>query len=158
MVFRALLLAVFVGLGGCGAVPPAVSVASLAADAFSYAVSGKSVSDHGLSMAVKEDCAVLNFIQGQALCAPGPHPKIEMVTPRDTESERMLLASVSGKNHSHPPDREGLRWAPTGTEGLTVEYLVTGILDGPRAVLTLEPLTSGPVDIVAAGDAGEPSV
>jgi len=43
-------------------VPPAVSIASFAVDAFSYVVSGKSVSDHGLSMVMQEDCSVLKLV------------------------------------------------------------------------------------------------
>ncbi len=161
MVLRVLVLVICVELTGCGLVPPAVSIATFAADAFSYTVSGKSISDHGLSMAMREDCAVLNFIQGEAICAPGPHPKIEMVPPRDTESERTLLASASGHRDTPSPDREVLRWTPTETGGLSAEYLAAGVLEGSvfaSTALTLEPLTSGPVDVIAGGDNGTPPV
>lgn len=43
---------------GC-AVPPAVTIASFAADGVSYVATGKSVTDHGLSAATAEDCALL---------------------------------------------------------------------------------------------------
>jgi len=43
---------------GC-VLPPAVTVASLAADGVSYATTGKSVTDHGISAATGEDCALL---------------------------------------------------------------------------------------------------
>jgi hypothetical protein len=43
---------------GC-AVPPVVTVASFAADGVSYAATGKSVTDHGISAATAHDCALL---------------------------------------------------------------------------------------------------
>src|SRR5688572_17381789 len=109
-------------VSGCGLVPPAVSLASVAADAFSYAVSGKSVSDHGLSMVMKEDCAVLNFLQGAAVCEPGPHPQIEMVTPRDSEMQRTLVASAGDPEdatHRKGPDL-------TAPGFLPVQFAVAG--------------------------------
>jgi hypothetical protein len=53
-------------LGGC--LPPAVAVASYAADGASYAVSDKSLSDHGMSAASGEDCASWHFFVGRAIC------------------------------------------------------------------------------------------
>ncbi|MGO8914705.1 MAG: SPOR domain-containing protein [Stellaceae bacterium] len=43
---------------GC-AVPPAVTIASFAADGVSYLTTGKSVTDHGISIATGHDCALL---------------------------------------------------------------------------------------------------
>jgi SPOR domain len=43
---------------GC-AVPPAVTIASFAADGVSYIATGKSVTDHGISAATGHDCALL---------------------------------------------------------------------------------------------------
>jgi hypothetical protein len=151
LIFRILVLLSFTALGGCGLVPPAISIASFAADALSYAVSGKSVSDHGLSMVMREDCAVFNFVQGEAICAPGPHPQIRMVTPRDPEIDRTLLASAEA-----PSDAVGAgpKWAPPAGAGLLpVQHAAAGpLLDEPLflpASLPLEPLASGPVGLVA---------
>ena len=53
---------------GC-ALPPAVTLASLAADGVSYATTGKSVSDHGISAATGNDCALMRPVfTGKALC------------------------------------------------------------------------------------------
>ncbi len=148
---RILLPLFCAALGGCGLVPPAVSIASFAADAFSYVVSGKSVSDHGLSLVMQEDCAVLNFVQGEAVCAPGPHPEVQMVKPRDPD-QRTLLASAAPEANSVEEDREEQHWAPPA-DALPVEYLAAGPLVGEPAIvpvaLTLEPLASGPIDVVA---------
>ncbi len=56
-------------VGAC-ALPPAVTVASLAADGVSYAMSGRTVSDHALSYAVQEDCAVYRVVKGESICHP----------------------------------------------------------------------------------------
>ncbi|HEV2550731.1 MAG TPA: SPOR domain-containing protein [Stellaceae bacterium] len=53
---------------GC-ALPPAVTLASLAADGVSYATTGKSVSDHGISAATGNDCALMRPVfTGKAMC------------------------------------------------------------------------------------------
>jgi hypothetical protein len=52
-----------VSLLGCG-IPPAVSVASLALDFASYGSTGKTVTDHGISMVLREDCALLRVLDG----------------------------------------------------------------------------------------------
>jgi SPOR domain len=53
---------------GC-ALPPAVTLASLAADGVSYATTGKSVSDHGISAATGNDCALMRPVfSGKAMC------------------------------------------------------------------------------------------
>ena len=169
MYFRIVLLLAAAALSGCGLVPPAVSLASVAVDAFSYAVSGKSVSDHGLSMVMKEDCAVLNFLQGEAVCAPGPHPQIQMVTPRDFEMQRTLVAARAPAAMA-AADRNGSGW--TAPDHLPVEFAAAGPLleDAglPLAALEplasgpfdigLEPLASGPVDILASTPTDEPPV
>jgi len=49
--------------------PPAVSSASLAADGVSYVTTGKSVSDHGISVATGNDCALMRPVfTGKAMC------------------------------------------------------------------------------------------
>lgn len=51
-------------LAGC-ALPPALSIASLALDVGSYAATGKSASDHVLSGVVGEDCRMLGALEGE---------------------------------------------------------------------------------------------
>ncbi|HEX3498304.1 MAG TPA: SPOR domain-containing protein [Stellaceae bacterium] len=58
----------------CGCLPPAATVASYAADSASYAISDKSLSDHGLSLANGEDCASWHFFVGRAICEDPTHP------------------------------------------------------------------------------------
>lgn len=58
------VIAMALGVSGC-AVPAAVSIASVALDATSYVISGKTVADHGLSLALDEDCALLRVLEGE---------------------------------------------------------------------------------------------
>jgi len=57
-------------LGSGCALPPAVTVASFAADGVSYMVSGRTVSDHALSYAAQEDCAMHRVVKGEGICKP----------------------------------------------------------------------------------------
>ena len=41
-----------------------MTYASTAADIFSYLTTGKSVTDHGISMALEKDCALLRVLDG----------------------------------------------------------------------------------------------
>ncbi len=50
-------------LSGCG-LPPIVTFASYATDIFSYLSTSKSVTDHGVSFALKKDCALLRVLDG----------------------------------------------------------------------------------------------
>ncbi len=61
-------------LSGCG-LPPAVMIASYAADGVSYVATGKSVSDHGISEVTGRDCALWRVIKGQAVCKDEPTPR-----------------------------------------------------------------------------------
>jgi len=69
---RAALVTVVLGvLSGC-ALPPAFTVVSLVADVVSYASSGKSITDHGISIVLKKDCALLRGFQGDICIEPDP--------------------------------------------------------------------------------------
>ncbi len=53
---------------GCAPVPPAIMLASQAIDGISYLATGKSGSDHALSAALEEDCALFRVLMGDAVC------------------------------------------------------------------------------------------
>ena len=68
---------------GCAA-PAAVTVASVAADGASYAASGKSLSDHAMSVVSGEDCRALGALKSGVLCRPrvaAPEVQVENVPP-----------------------------------------------------------------------------
>jgi SPOR domain len=91
-------------LGGC-ALPPAVTLASLAADGVSYAASGKSVSDHGISAATGNDCALMRPVfTGKAMCqidtARGKNVPVETGHAVVARPDKPALAShAAAKNH-----------------------------------------------------------
>ena len=91
----AILLVPFL-LAGC-AVPPALTLASFAADGISYLATGKSTTDHALSAIASEDCALVRAVKEKPICVP----------------ERQVLISMSKPKPS--PD------APTGPEDFALQ-------------------------------------
>ena len=68
--------ALAVSLSACG-LPLPVQVASLVANGFSYLTTEKTVSDHGISVVVGEDCRMLRALAGGDYCqatAPSTAP------------------------------------------------------------------------------------
>jgi sporulation related protein len=61
------LIPVLASVCGC-AIPPALTIASFAVNAVSYAATGKSVTDHGLSAVVGEDCALWRAVADRKIC------------------------------------------------------------------------------------------
>jgi len=55
-------------LAGC-TLPPALVIASYALDVGSYIATGKTTTDHGISLIAQRDCAVMRIFEG-SLCAP----------------------------------------------------------------------------------------
>ena len=51
-------------LSGC-ALPPIVTVASIAVDVASYGATGKTASDHGLSFVMQQDCVMLRVFENE---------------------------------------------------------------------------------------------
>jgi hypothetical protein len=56
-------------LSGC-ALPPIITIASLAANGVSYATTGKGTADHAISAVAGEDCALLRAARDKAICDP----------------------------------------------------------------------------------------
>jgi len=57
------LAAAAISLSGCG-LPPIVTYVSTAADILSYLTTKKTVTDHGISMVLQKDCALLRVLDG----------------------------------------------------------------------------------------------
>jgi hypothetical protein len=87
MLRRWMPLAVFIPLSGC-VLPPALAVASYAADGVLLLASGKTSTDHLLSMAEKRDCAVWRVVKSQPVCqdfADGRDPYQEWRDPGEVQ-------------------------------------------------------------------------
>ncbi len=78
---RRLLIIVCPLLVGACALPLPLQIAFWATDGISYLMTSKSVSDHGLSAAVGQDCAVHRAITEGAICR------------EDTDSEAVVASS-----------------------------------------------------------------
>ena len=75
-------------LGGC-IMPVAVQIASIFADAVSLMTTDKTLSDHGLSAATNQDCAVWRIFDGEEVCRdyePGDGPV--MVADANSDAEQ----------------------------------------------------------------------
>ena len=95
-------------LAGCG-LPPALVVASYAADGISYLASGKSLTDHAMSVLVQRDCALHRVVTEADLCRDNAVDSsdtvaVAAVLPPDDEgvNDRLDIA----------PMRIGPRWGP----------------------------------------------
>jgi hypothetical protein len=89
-------------VSGC-ALPVGVVIASYAADGVSYVATGKSVTDHGLSMAAGHDCALLRPIFRQkSICDTG-------------ETERGKSVRVENGKNSVPRPSSALATAAPAT-------------------------------------------
>ncbi len=69
--YRILFVLAPILLGGC-AIPPAITIASYVLDGVSYAATGKSVSDHGISALAGRDCATFRILKGENPCRSEP--------------------------------------------------------------------------------------
>ncbi len=64
------LVAAALAVSGCALLPASVQVAWLALDGVSFVVSKKSVTDHGISMVVQQDCALWRGVTEGRICYP----------------------------------------------------------------------------------------
>lgn len=76
----ATLLALPIPLASC-VLPPAVTVASFAADGISLVATGKTVSDHALSTAANEDCRMWRLLTGGPVCRTAPPAPVATAAP-----------------------------------------------------------------------------
>ena len=88
------LAALAVVLSGCG-LPTAVTVASLMTTVVSYASTGKGLADHGISIVLKKDCALLRGFKGD-ICLE-PDPAGEFAESLDFATEPAMVSRPAGR-------------------------------------------------------------
>ncbi len=96
---RLVLLALGLPLLAGGCAGAAVTAASYGADGASYAETGKSTSDHFVSMVSKKDCALLRVFRNQHMCRERPDGKDPYQVNYDS-AERM--PSEGGVSYAPP--------------------------------------------------------
>jgi len=80
-----ILAAAAISLSGCG-LPPIVTYTSYAADVFSYLATKKSVTDHGISMVLQKDCALLRVLDGPICTEEAEEEIVARRSARDSEA------------------------------------------------------------------------
>jgi hypothetical protein len=111
------VLALAFALPGC--FPPAVTIASLAADGASYATSGRTVSDHGLSVATARDCKVLmHAIEGKPVCVDRPVEASVAVEDRRRPQYFVVVGSYAERANA---DHAAQRYAAYSAEVVRAE-------------------------------------
>ncbi len=99
-------VAAALGLAGCG-VPLVITAGSLAGDGISYAASGKSLTDHYISHAMEEDCALHRVFDAEREICIEP---AAVVAPEDGEAAADAAAAAD------PADAAGGMPLSGGTE------------------------------------------
>jgi hypothetical protein len=110
--------------------PAAFTVASLALDTGSYMMSGKTLTDHGLSVAMDEDCAMVRVLdEDEAICREAPDYEVAetALTPLP-ESGDLDMGLASG------PDSSGagyaqLAWRVHKARTVQAPYLAAGMME-----------------------------
>ncbi len=90
----AALTTVLLGVLSACALPPAITIASLVADVASYAATGKTVTDHGISLVLQKDCALLRGLEGEVCLEPD-----RARTARDLEARNLRYEYPGDTDH-----------------------------------------------------------
>ncbi len=124
------ILALPLLLTACGGAAPALSLAVIAADAISYSVSGKNMTDHAYSAITAMDCAMWRMVKNEPVCMDRPLPEGVRVA----KGGSMLVdpfvyddpprADETVGPAGHEPSADALR--PTARPGPAGRYLVLG--------------------------------
>jgi hypothetical protein len=94
------LLAFPVLLSGC-ALPAAFTAASMAIDTGSYMMSGKTLTDHGLSLAMSEDCSMVRLLdEDDEICREEQHYEVADadLTPLPADSDLAIGLAADGED------------------------------------------------------------
>lgn len=132
-------------LSGC-ALPAAFTVASMAVDTGSYMMSGKTLTDHGLSLAMSEDCSMVRLLdEDDEICREERQYQVADadLTPLPEDSELAIGLAADGEDWQDPGyvqltqrvDRARTVYrqlANRANEERTnrARYLAAGLLDG----------------------------
>lgn len=124
-------------LSGCG-LPPAIMIASYAADGVSYVATGKSVSDHGISAVTGRDCAVWRIVKGEAICMDQPATRADPAPVEDGQQatappDAPLPGAVAGGG----PERHRYLVLGSFANRSNAERIASGVADGKVAIVAV---------------------
>ncbi len=129
-------------LGGCG-LPLGVQIASLFADAVSILTTEKTVTDHGLSLVAKKDCAVWRGLKGETICHEIDRGAVA-VAEAGAPAEAPPVAAPAADTEAAAPSVAALARMDVATGG-------NQAVEETRA-----PLVESPIRPAGAGDTGLP--
>jgi hypothetical protein len=108
---RLWVVALVAPLPGC--LPPALTLASFAADGASYAASRKTVADHGISLATARDCAIIaRLIDEKPICLDRLPDASVPVEDRRRPPLFLIVGSFAERGNA---EREAQRYSGMGT-------------------------------------------
>jgi len=137
---RVLLFVLLPVLAACA--PPALTIATYAADGASYAATGKTMTDHGISVATARDCEIIaRLLDGRPICIDRvPDPAIPVEDPRRSR----LFLVVGSFSDPGNAEREARRHASLGAR------VIPAVVGGRR----LHRVVVGPVSAADAAALG----
>ncbi len=124
------ILALPLLLGACGGAGPALSLAVIAADAVSYSVSGKNMTDHAYSAITAMDCAMWRMAKDEPVCQDRPLPEgVRVATGGSMLVDPFVYddpprAEETVGPAGHEPSADAFR--PAARPGSAGRYLVLG--------------------------------
>lgn len=138
---RVLLFALPLALAACA--PPALTLATYAADGASYAATGKTMTDHGISVATARDCEIIGrLLDGRPICIDRvPDPAVPVEDPRRSRLF-LVVGSFSDPGNAERAARRhaslGARVIPATVGGKLLHRVVVGPVSVAEAAV-LEP-------------------
>jgi hypothetical protein len=158
------VLGLLTALAGC-ILPPALTIASYAADGISLVVTGKTVTDHVLSAAADEDCRMWRLLQGDHICQTKPSALVAAKPPTTTTaSHPVAIAIQPGRIVGLPPapatptPGASMRDAPVAAVGLALPgsglrpgTIMTDTTELAAAPATPAPALQGPATVERVG-------
>ena len=137
---RLWVLALAAPLPGC--LPPALVIGSYAADGASYVSTGRTVTDHGISVATGRDCEIIaRSFQGKPICLDRPS---DLAVPVEDRREKQLYVVVGSYAERVNAEREAQRYAGLGAAIVPVN------VDGRQ----LQRVVIGPISLAQAAALG----
>jgi len=138
--------AVALALSGCAAIPPAVSIASLALDGASWAVSGKTMSDHALSEVAGADCRLIGVLEDGRVCREAPtyeETRVATLQPLPESGTRLAAASAPGEGEGAPESTGDPMMLPPELAYLSDALADRGLAEHPSASGVPVPVAMG---------------
>ena len=133
----ALVVGIALSLTGC-IMPTPMSVVSMGVDAISFVATGKAATDHGVSLAMGEDCALIRIFEGQICQKPRVFEPTEAGIPLEPLPDSIDSAQLAA---AHPEVRAAIVRSAQ-YEGWASDSIQLALLPGGFVADDFESLTA----------------